>query len=292
MKTTTWMPIYWGDYFKDTLHLNTEEHGAYMLLIGYYWCNGKIPRNLDLIKNVTRTSEKKLINVMKFFRIEGMYYIHDRIEKELATAAENQDRQRKRTEAASKARWQQKETVTDSVTDSVTTSPSPSPSPSPVLDIESNTKKTKAKKDYTLEFEEFWKAYPKNKASKTETFKSWNKITGVEYGTITRAAREYGEYLARTASQSYTAHATTWLNNARWEVGYSEHGTNTSGHVGISQSQPAKSGSNGSVDEQTARIIAQLEAKAAANNTNERPRGEQEGNSNTPILLENSAPLW
>ncbi len=32
-KVDIWMPIFWGDYHRDTGHLETVEHGAYMLLI-------------------------------------------------------------------------------------------------------------------------------------------------------------------------------------------------------------------------------------------------------------------
>lgn len=129
---TTWMPIYWGDYFKNTFHLTTEEHGAYFLLIGYYWQNGKIKNDPAFIRSVTRikpsrVSSKMIATLRNFFRESDGYLIHDRIEEEIAKALDNKEKQRKRTENATEARW--KRNV--SVTDSVTFTPSPSPSPSP-----------------------------------------------------------------------------------------------------------------------------------------------------------------
>ena len=40
MSGRKYMPIFWGDYLADTLDLTLEEHGAYCLLIAYYWQSG------------------------------------------------------------------------------------------------------------------------------------------------------------------------------------------------------------------------------------------------------------
>ena len=32
-----YLPIWIGDYLKETRHLSTEEHGAYLLLLFQYW---------------------------------------------------------------------------------------------------------------------------------------------------------------------------------------------------------------------------------------------------------------
>lgn len=134
------MPIYWGDFLKDTMHLSTEEKGAYLLLIGHYWSTGGAVKNDKiLIKNVCGLSFKKLKNVLEFFEEKDGFLHHYRIDSELSKALENQESQRKRTEAATAARRIKSTNVTPNVTNNVTLSPSPSPSPS-VVDEETRTR--------------------------------------------------------------------------------------------------------------------------------------------------------
>lgn len=128
--TSTWLPLNIGDYQKNTQRLNTEEHGAYLLLIMDYWMNGPIPNDKKTLKNITKISAKKLQNVLAFFEEkEGKLY-HERIEADKIEAEENQRAKKERTAAATAARWPK----TQSVTDNVTASPSSSPSPSPDKD--------------------------------------------------------------------------------------------------------------------------------------------------------------
>lgn len=56
-----WMPMYWGDYLADTLHLTTFQHGCYVLLIAAYWQRGKpLPADPAYLASVCKTSKDKL----------------------------------------------------------------------------------------------------------------------------------------------------------------------------------------------------------------------------------------
>lgn len=75
------MPMYWDAYLADTTHLTTEEHGAYMLLLGAMWRrNGFVPdddkdnaRILGLTPAKWRKIKARFMATIKGFVVkEGM----------------------------------------------------------------------------------------------------------------------------------------------------------------------------------------------------------------------------
>lgn len=91
-ETGLWMPMFWADYFGDTLHLTTEEHGAYLLLIGVYWRRGSaLPDDDEFLSSVTKLGPRKWqrvkSSVAKFFTVEGGFWTHTRVEKEILRSA-------------------------------------------------------------------------------------------------------------------------------------------------------------------------------------------------------------
>ncbi len=83
-----WMPMYWADYFKDTLDFSTFQHGCYMLLIGAYWERGSpLPDDLPSLARICRTTPDKLARygnpvLGKFTRSEGLLR-HQYIENQI-----------------------------------------------------------------------------------------------------------------------------------------------------------------------------------------------------------------
>jgi uncharacterized protein YdaU (DUF1376 family) len=51
-----WMPIYWGDYLRDTQDLTTLQHGMYLLLIAHYWQHDGLPDDEAKLARISKTS--------------------------------------------------------------------------------------------------------------------------------------------------------------------------------------------------------------------------------------------
>lgn len=142
-KTDVWMPLFIGDYLRDTNRLTTEQHGAYLLLIMDYWTNGAPPDEDDVLASITRLStaawKKSRPAISRLFRISDGAWHHKRIEEELKNAAENSKKNTERAKKAAAKRWQ-KQSLDDAPSIAPSIAPSnaqevldkcPSPSPSP-----------------------------------------------------------------------------------------------------------------------------------------------------------------
>lgn len=101
-----WMPIYWGDYLADTAHFTNTEHGCYLLLICFYWKNGKLPADEDAIRRIAKCSVhqwKKIRPVLvEKFSIDNCQWKHKRIDDELSQAIERSEA----AHARAMQRWQ------------------------------------------------------------------------------------------------------------------------------------------------------------------------------------------
>lgn len=131
----TWMPMYWGDYLKDTGHLSTEQHGAYLLLIGHYWTTGKpLPDDDTRLARIARLSlaawKKSRNTVAEFFTVVDSKWTHGRIEEELEAAVKFLEKQATNGRKGGRPK-KPIENPPHNPEDNPeeTTSPSPSPSP-------------------------------------------------------------------------------------------------------------------------------------------------------------------
>ena len=80
------MQLYVADYLADTMHLTTEEHGAYLLLIFNYWQTGK-PIPVSRLARIARLTNDRWTDVERtlseFFIERDGEWMHERIERDL-----------------------------------------------------------------------------------------------------------------------------------------------------------------------------------------------------------------
>ena len=84
-----WMPLYVGDYLRDTMHLSALEHGAYCLLLFYYWSKGGLPDDDKQLANIAHLSTDEWCDhraTLQAFFHDG--WKHSRVDRELKKMVE------------------------------------------------------------------------------------------------------------------------------------------------------------------------------------------------------------
>lgn len=137
----TWMPMYWGDYTRDTGHLNAAGHGAYLMLIKHYWCSGRpLPNDDDELWRIACCDSKRewlklRQKVERLFVEDGPLLRHKRVDREIAQAAANAGAKAQAGKKGAYRRWKKDSSAIAEPSvrqwQNDATSPSPSPSPSP-----------------------------------------------------------------------------------------------------------------------------------------------------------------
>jgi len=105
------MPMYWGDYARDTGHLNNAGHGAYLMLIKHYWGSGRpLPDDDAQLWRIACCDSvgawKKLRPVIEpFFRVADGLWRHGRVDRELVKAAERYEKRAKAGRDGGSEKW-------------------------------------------------------------------------------------------------------------------------------------------------------------------------------------------
>lgn len=111
MTTRPYMPLWVADYLGDTGHLTTVQHGAYMLLIMHYWRRGELPtdeRQLAQVVRMTPDEWQQHREVLADFFEDG--WKHQRIDIEIARAAEKSEQAVNAGRASGQSRRRKKRT--------------------------------------------------------------------------------------------------------------------------------------------------------------------------------------
>lgn len=222
---SAWMPMYWGDYLRDTGHLTAAEHGAYLLLIAHYWTTGEpLPNDDRRLARIARMSDAEWADarsmLVAFFEHRDGKLVHRRVEAELESASGKKIKNSQRASAAANARWNASRTAPSTASSNA---PSISqamleecPPPSPI-------KSTPLPPRADDRFDEGWEAFPpKRKGSRERAAVAWKSALrrhdGLGPETILDGIRRYvgSDEVARGFVKGMAA----WLNDDRWTVEY------------------------------------------------------------------------
>ncbi|MGT2498083.1 YdaU family protein, partial [Salmonella enterica] len=124
MAALPYMQLYIADYLADTMHLSTEEHGAYLLLMFNYWQTGRaIPKNR--LAKIARVSSERWgaveESLREFFTDNGTEWVHKRIEDDLALVRETLAKRSAAGKASVQSRRNRKETQSASESNTCST---------------------------------------------------------------------------------------------------------------------------------------------------------------------------
>ena len=91
--------------------------------------------------------------------------------------------------------------------------------PNTVRDIPSNKSKGGDRNAYPDEFEEWWNLYPRKDGSKRKAFEIWKRATDRDISSrdLFLATARFKQ-TCHGKDKKFIPHATTWLNQGRWET--------------------------------------------------------------------------
>src|ERR1700722_742464 len=117
------MPVYIGDYLADTMHLSTEQHGAYLLLLFHLWRRGTLQDDDAVLAQITGLarsawSTTRLV-LVEFFQIQDGLWHQSRLERERIRVAAKQESKSRKAKLAASSRWNKSARDASSIADAM-----------------------------------------------------------------------------------------------------------------------------------------------------------------------------
>ena len=109
-----YMPMFWGDYWRDTTHLSDAEHVSYLRLISHYWQHGCLPQEDSRLARIAGRSDVEWSDMkpmlQAFFK---QCWTHARIDRELQKQKSLHDTNVDRAKKAAATRWNRNQIDTE-----------------------------------------------------------------------------------------------------------------------------------------------------------------------------------
>jgi len=215
-----YLPLYTGDYLRDTQHLSCSEHGIYLKLLMHCWDQkGPAPldeRKLCGIVNARSSDEIEALRRVLgefFVRMEDGHYNH-RMQREVERCEVISGVRSEAGKKGYQAKAKQLPNKSRTLAKQVPLTPSPSLSLNHTNTT--NTTRGSARGDG---FAIFWQAYPR-KIAKVTAEKAFSKLApSVDLLDEIVAAIERQKACPQWTKDGgqFIPHPASWLNAARWQ---------------------------------------------------------------------------
>jgi uncharacterized protein YdaU (DUF1376 family) len=199
----------------STSHLTLEEEAVYFRLINFYYDTEQpIPlETQSVIRRLRLGSYSDIVQSVleEFFTITESGWVHSVCDDLIAEYHLTADKNRKNGKSGGRPKKINELSDNPDKTQSVSTN-------NPEITLTKNYKlKTTNHNIYTDSFNEFWKIYPKHE-SKKEAAQAFSKITeSLEVLIKAIKAQSIAKGWDKKENYGFIPHASTWLNQRRWE---------------------------------------------------------------------------
>lgn len=229
-----WYARYVGDYMKKTQNLSMVEHGAYTLLLDYYYSTGEpIPANAEQMHRICRAFapvEQQAVQTIinKYFVLDGDVYRNSKADEELLKRSQISE---KRSNAA-------KAKQANAPTNASANAPANGDTSTPTSTIKppKPPKDDEPWKDDKVYLKAFNTFPAKRRGSKKDGYRAWkNAIERESPEVILRAIEFYSKSEDATKEGGKFAKGfPAWLNGDRWTHDYGQNKPQTVGTLGYS----------------------------------------------------------
>jgi uncharacterized protein YdaU (DUF1376 family) len=215
------MPVYTGDYLRDTRHLSMSEHGCYYLLLMFCWdTKGPLPLDEKKIAGICNARSGDEFEAMRrvlaefFIRMDDGWY-NKRMAEEVAKAEQISNKNREAGLKSAEARKLIREAIAQRSFNARSTAVQGALVPSPPLKHKNNT--TAASPADIPGFDEFWAIYPKRAGGnpKRRAQKAYHARLAEGHGPeeMVEGARRYAAYVQgiKQEGTQYVKQAATFL---------------------------------------------------------------------------------
>lgn len=219
LKADIWMPLYIGDYLKDTQHLDAQRHGCYLLWLFHQWTRGALPNSVDDLISIghLRGSDAPSIAqaLLNEFFIQGDdgLWRQGRVEREKIVWESKRLKRKEKAENAANLRWKN-HTPSNASSNPPSTLQAmltlcPSPSPSPKKEKQSCSKS---------QAEEIYFAYPLHVAKEAAIKAIIKAAKKFPLDRLLERTQQYAMKVKREETEErFIPHPATWFNRGSYE---------------------------------------------------------------------------